>query len=134
MSDKSSADQRLQNPQQSTTFEGTTGGGLPPFGVGTAGGIFPPLGPPPSGSGCADGASSASSIWRSNLITPSARKVRLHAKAGFLVIEGSVFAYRYQDSTGQLSIMNREGAGLFAPLSGEDAREALAAIEDFPNA
>ena len=53
------------------------------------------------------------------------QRIALHEKAGFLVIGGSVVAYRFSESTGQLNITNLDGAGIFAPLSDQAAKDAL---------
>lgn len=67
-------------------------------------------------------------------LAKDARAMRLHAKFGFLLIGDQVFAYRYRESTEQLTITNPDGGAVCQPLSGDAAREALATIQKLANA
>jgi hypothetical protein len=60
------------------------------------------------------------------------RIVSVHPKAGFLLIGAEVFAYRFSESNTQLTITNRDGQALFPVLQGEDAKQALATIQNLP--
>ena len=62
------------------------------------------------------------------------RVIQIHNKLGFLLVGNEVFTYRYRETTEQLTITNRDGGALCQPLAGDDARAALAKIQQTENA
>ncbi len=91
----------------------------------------------PTGSGSATGGMGAAFPFTAvQGVQPwsAARIVPLHLKAGFLLIGGEVFAYRYRETTEQLTVSNRDGGAVFPVLTGDDARTALGAIQALPHA
>jgi hypothetical protein len=54
--------------------------------------------------------------------------ILLSPNAGFLVIAGYVFAFRYSDTGDALVITNPEGAAVLQPLMGDDAKTAMQTI------
>jgi hypothetical protein len=64
----------------------------------------------------------------------AARILPLCPKAGIILVGSGLLAYRYRESTEQLTITNCDGAVVFPALSGADARTALAEIQSLPHA